>query len=491
MENCQQRFLDVLVKRKGDNNMSHNVLSGINTPRQLSAYFPPSTPPSSEFEPCRRQCWSCTKEKTTVSGGVRLSASYTAVTIGEHNSGQAVGRHSRSRGPEGSRYSVKQRRNAWVGVTGGPRENPPFSGIVRHDSHMRKSGGDPAGNWNPARLGGRQGPMSRCYAMLGAQCNDPPLLLSVLADQNILKVSVCRHIPIDFNIGRVAPYLRRHLQFLYTGLNEAGGPGTRVELTDAAAFNAGKQEHFTSIFLFYSRYQPDIDTIDPFLTDVKCLARHCEFKYGDELVSDKIFLGEPGSFPGRADPGFPQVGIVPYNAAGRWVFSVISRSRPPLYSDNAPYSPPFNLIGSQDLDVKSHSNLFTHSELSTEQCRNERAEETGDPRENPATNGTVRHDYLLRKSGVNRPGIEPGSPRWEGSSLTAQPPWPELISFRNHNLLEIFQRFSVRVPLQVDRISSRHDRPLPGRPVPISSAMLDVDFLTLINDLDTSFCDLE
>ncbi|KAJ8873654.1 hypothetical protein PR048_024479 [Dryococelus australis] len=30
--------------------------------------------------------------------------------------------------------------------TGGPRENPPTNAIVRHDSHMRKSG-DPAGDW--------------------------------------------------------------------------------------------------------------------------------------------------------------------------------------------------------------------------------------------------------------------------------------------------------------------------------------------------------
>ncbi|KAJ8867652.1 hypothetical protein PR048_031455 [Dryococelus australis] len=35
--------------------------------------------------------------------------------------------------------------NAMVGETGDPRENPPTSGTVRHDSHMRESEGDPAG----------------------------------------------------------------------------------------------------------------------------------------------------------------------------------------------------------------------------------------------------------------------------------------------------------------------------------------------------------
>ncbi|KAJ8893909.1 hypothetical protein PR048_006510 [Dryococelus australis] len=58
-------------------------------------------------------------------------------------------------------------------------------------------------------------------------------------------------------------------------------------------------------------------------------------------------------------------------------------------------------------------------EASMEQRRNEGAGETGNPRENPPTN-----DSSMRKSGVTRPGIEPGSPWREASRLTAQPPWP-------------------------------------------------------------------
>ncbi|KAJ8869236.1 hypothetical protein PR048_030808 [Dryococelus australis] len=37
----------------------------------------------------------------------------------------------------------------------------------------------------------------------------------------------------------------------------------------------------------------------------------------------------------------------------------------------------------------------------------------------------IRHDSHLRKSGVNRPGIEPGLPWWEATSLNAQPPWTQ------------------------------------------------------------------
>ncbi|KAJ8879751.1 hypothetical protein PR048_020359 [Dryococelus australis] len=41
--------------------------------------------------------------------------------------------------------NMEQRRNEGVGETGDPREDPPTNGIVRHDSHLRKSG-DSAGD---------------------------------------------------------------------------------------------------------------------------------------------------------------------------------------------------------------------------------------------------------------------------------------------------------------------------------------------------------
>ncbi|KAJ8880272.1 hypothetical protein PR048_016738 [Dryococelus australis] len=47
---------------------------------------------------------------------------------------------------EQSEMSVEQRWNERAGETGAPRENLPTSGIVRHDSHMRKSGSDSARN---------------------------------------------------------------------------------------------------------------------------------------------------------------------------------------------------------------------------------------------------------------------------------------------------------------------------------------------------------
>ncbi|KAJ8867214.1 hypothetical protein PR048_031009 [Dryococelus australis] len=43
-----------------------------------------------------------------------------------------------------SEVKMERRRNAWVGETGGVRENPPTGGIVWHDCHMRISGSDSA-----------------------------------------------------------------------------------------------------------------------------------------------------------------------------------------------------------------------------------------------------------------------------------------------------------------------------------------------------------
>ncbi|KAJ8898530.1 hypothetical protein PR048_003890 [Dryococelus australis] len=73
--------------------------------------------------------------------------------------------------------------------------------------------------------------------------------------------------------------------------------------------------------------------------------------------------------------------------------------------------------GREDYSL-SHSaklNLEIWAALKSEVLR---ADEAGDTRENLPTSDIARHDSHL---GVARPAIEPGSPRWELSSLTAQP----------------------------------------------------------------------
>ncbi|KAJ8866400.1 hypothetical protein PR048_032243 [Dryococelus australis] len=52
---------------------------------------------------------------------------------------------ARSKTVRAIEVNMERRRNEGAGETGDPRENPQTSGIVRHDSHLRKSG-DPAGD---------------------------------------------------------------------------------------------------------------------------------------------------------------------------------------------------------------------------------------------------------------------------------------------------------------------------------------------------------
>ncbi|KAJ8897245.1 hypothetical protein PR048_002591 [Dryococelus australis] len=60
--------------------------------------------------------------------------------------------------------------------------------------------------------------------------------------------------------------------------------------------------------------------------------------------------------------------------------------------------------------------------MNMEQRRNEGAGKTEDPRENPPTNGM----NPTCENSVTRPGIEHGSPWWEASRLSAQPPWARI-----------------------------------------------------------------
>ncbi|KAJ8891116.1 hypothetical protein PR048_010630 [Dryococelus australis] len=70
---------------------------------------------------------------------------------------------------------------------------------------------------------------------------------------------------------------------------------------------------------------------------------------------------EPGSIPRPVHSGFLQEGIVPDDAAGRRVFSGISRFSLPSFRRCALQSPHFRtLIGSQDLDVKSRPRFTSH-----------------------------------------------------------------------------------------------------------------------------------
>ncbi|KAJ8883801.1 hypothetical protein PR048_015656 [Dryococelus australis] len=55
----------------------------------------------------------------------------------------------------------------------------------------------------------------------------------------------------------------------------------------------------------------------------------------------------------------------------------------------------------------------------------------------PPTSVIVRHNSGMRRSGVTRLGIEPGSPWWEASRLTAQPRWPQNMLLTGHGIVVV------------------------------------------------------
>ncbi|KAJ8865950.1 hypothetical protein PR048_033473 [Dryococelus australis] len=138
-----------------------------------------------------------------------------------------------------------------------------------------------------------------------------------------------------------------------------------------------------------------------------CTALPSALRANEELPWHWRGHGVPGSIPGWVTPGLSRVGteLVGGFSLGSLPFP------PPFHSGAAPYSPHFTLIGSQDLVVKSRPNLFTSITLGGGNGR--------DLRENPPTSGIVRHDSHLRKSGVTRPGIEPGLP-WGNTARSHQ-----------------------------------------------------------------------
>ncbi|KAJ8870190.1 hypothetical protein PR048_029206 [Dryococelus australis] len=104
----------------------------------VSTSYRPLSPPSTTRP--RRPNFPAESTAAALSLSIRLTSSHTVdpgLLAGQ--SGQKpVGV------PEGAGLGMAQRRNERTGETEYPRENPPTSGIVGHDSHMRKSGIEPA-----------------------------------------------------------------------------------------------------------------------------------------------------------------------------------------------------------------------------------------------------------------------------------------------------------------------------------------------------------
>ncbi|KAJ8874040.1 hypothetical protein PR048_024880 [Dryococelus australis] len=206
--------------------------------------------------------------------------------------------------------------------TDDPRENPPTSGIVRHDSHMRKSGSNPAGNrckeWG----------VRCCQDVYVAGQSEFPAKWKGTA---LIHWGTLNKLPAHNSIGQ----FREEIDF-----------------------------HTRTIPLPYTNYTNSNSVAD--IGKASWNQRRPRFRIPDMLwvqsrvASLRIFAS--GNSAGRCHwlAGF----------LGDFPFSL------PLHYGAAPSSSHFTLIGFQDLAVKSNPNLSTHSLSCTGERERERERES-------------------------------------------------------------------------------------------------------------------
>ncbi|KAJ8872164.1 hypothetical protein PR048_025766 [Dryococelus australis] len=276
-------------------------------------------------------------------------------------------------------------RNEGAGETGDPREDPPTYGIVQHDSHMRRSG--VARGLNPDRLGGRRGRGRRGYPE-GARrqaassstippCEDPragrpgigpgsPWWEAVTSGATVAERLVCS-----------TPTKVIRVQFPHTGIVQDNAVGGRV---------------FSGISHFPLPFIPAL--------------LHIHLTSPSSALKTSILRAVQIS----------SLTTHSLTCSGRlWTNSTLARKQ--VANLVLPGVEKSWLLSSEAVNVhiseaRKFGRLLTSmsseprrvTEVSVEQRRNEGAGQAGDPREND------RDDSHVRKSGVNRPAIEPGSP---------------------------------------------------------------------------------
>ncbi|KAJ8866691.1 hypothetical protein PR048_032552 [Dryococelus australis] len=210
---------------------------------------------------------------------------------------------------------MKQRRNVrCVWKPGDRRENWPTSGMVQHDSCMRISGGDPAGNrtrfawWGCSPQDGSSSVVACCSTPAGLEdVSRYPLLLAELARDRHWSSSDIKKLA-GANLVRV---------FREVEKVSAGECKQRRVVPSNKRFHAGDNRSLASTPL---QLQPCAQLAGPVDVDVSETRRQNQH-VPTTLASHQ---GEQGSIPGRVT-GFSQVGIVTDDAVGRRVFSGISR----------------------------------------------------------------------------------------------------------------------------------------------------------------------
>ncbi|KAJ8889300.1 hypothetical protein PR048_008798 [Dryococelus australis] len=326
---------------------------------------------------------------------------------------------------------------------GDPRENPPTNGIVRHDSLLRKSG-DPAGarslHQEPVPLGS---PMTEVYrefttaSLRKTRRVSPPKILQA-------------------NVEKLA--LRLTMTELFSRLAQSS-PST-VTADNQCAVDIGTFVHKT---VESSVQVIEIANFSDVAPQTSCTPGHVAsvpvYTIGPALTGPDLDVNSAmgTSLAGAANRLSKRLSNtqqlrVGKSLADQRALAVANQTqaaelaRPHQSNRHAIY-----FMAALNGEV---------IEVSMERCRNERAGEAADPRENPPTDGIVRHDSHKRKSGVTRPRIEPGSSCWEASRLTAQPPWSHYSEWRYKTLL----RGEIKGQAAPGRVALTASRPA-GNPV--------------------------
>ncbi|KAJ8896054.1 hypothetical protein PR048_001395 [Dryococelus australis] len=274
----------------------------------------------------------------------------------------------------------RTRRNAWAGETGDPRENPPTTGIVRHDSHLRKSGLtrpglNPAYNLTSTLTGmlpimlastGRKQPhpltnMERKRVMEG---NGKGRLGEKERDicRWVKAAGICYHEETGVRITRENPLLN-YVRHVFPSVQKSSSDFAGNRTWFALAGDEWSVHHTTAAAI--------INLIRLLVVGIQaCIHTHVhtwawfflgKLGRGDVVVwllaSHK---GKQGSIPGGV--ALWDFRVWESCRTSRWSVGFLGDLpfSPSLHSGAVPYSPRFNLAA-LDLDVKSRPNLFIHS----------------------------------------------------------------------------------------------------------------------------------
>ncbi|KAJ8880154.1 hypothetical protein PR048_016617 [Dryococelus australis] len=230
--------------------------------------------------------------------------------------------------------SMEDRRCERAGETGDPRENPPTSGIVRRDSHMRKSG-RLAPNFAHALPGIRAQNLLHPRPASGAPTAQSGhyLIISCAKGAKDISSTTAGAKLVEIHSGKgkerggdlyLSEVIGVEIRCVWSRGRSEMSQGTTVNMAMTATYPT--RENLDLTHLNQTSILPGASRRGRGSLVVRLLASHT--------------VGIKSSILRKlADIPFPR----------------------PLHFGAAPYSPQLALIGSQDLDVKSRPNIFTLS----------------------------------------------------------------------------------------------------------------------------------